>query len=298
MNTLNLFERATAIFRKSTPLPGKTPDMIELERQITDDWFRSHFVYSADTVNEWLSPVIDVRTSRVLDFGCGDGIMDLGMALRHQVQQITGIDLHDGFSYLGDAAKKQIGIDALPSNLSFVKILPGEPLASKVSVDGVFSWSVFEHIERQYLPTILADIFSALPKGGVFFLQIEPLYFSPHGSHLSGLISEPWAHLICSEQELFDQIDNKQSEQMLDEFKDKAFEQCSFNDFKEYLKREYKTLNKLTVAELIQLIQTAGFTIEKRWDNQTNLVVPPSLLNRYLREDLSQNEIRLLLRKP
>jgi SAM-dependent methyltransferase len=275
-----------------------TTDPAVMERAITDEWFRSHFVYASDVVNEWLSKEVHVPSSRILDFGCGDGIMDLGMAVRHGAKEVIGADIHDAFKYLPETAKAQIGTDALPKSLRFETISPGESLASKGVVDAVFSWSVFEHLDNALLPRVLGDIFAVLRKRGVFFLQIEPLYFSPHGSHLSAIISEPWAHLIDTPDALIARIDRTQPEHMSDEHKNKTFEVCSFTDFKEFLKREYSSLNKLTCSELVRYVEEAGFEIEKKILGTVSHVPPDALLNRYAKEDLITNEVKLMLRRP
>ena len=271
------------------------------EQNITDDWFRSHYSYAADIVASWLGEVIDLKKSSVVDFGCGDGIMDLGLALKHRPRSITGIDIHDAYKYLPETAKTQLGLQSLPPNLGFVTVEPGQALRSVPSVkqvDAIFSWSVFEHVEKPLLPGIFADLYAALPPGGVFFLQIEPLYYSPFGSHLSGLISEPWAHLRLSHDELVKQIEDKQPEQVGEEHKNKTFELCSFQDFKDYLKREYLSLNRVTAGELLSFATTAGFAVEKKRLNMVDLVPSADLLRAHSEDDLRCSEIMLLLRRP
>ena len=46
----------------------------------TDPWFDAHISYAAPTVCEWLNAVL-VPGAIVADFGCGDGITTLGVAL-------------------------------------------------------------------------------------------------------------------------------------------------------------------------------------------------------------------------
>ena len=277
---------------------GLTAAAVNMEQRITDDWFRSHFVYASDKVNRWLSKEINVSRSRILDFGCGDGVTDLGLALRHSAKEVIGIDLHDAFAYLATTAKTQIGVEQLPSNLRFETIKPGEALAARGPVDAVFSWSVFEHVEKQLLPAIFADIFALLPRKGLFFLQIEPLYLSPFGSHLSAVIAEPWMHLLESHDELLDRLAKAQPRQMAEDKKDKTFDVCSFNDFKEFLTREYLSLNKITLGELLQYVEQAGFIVEKKKVKNVLHIPSKALLERYAPEDLLANEVVLLLRRP
>ena len=52
-------------------------------QRISDEWFRAHFEYAADVVHHWVGGVLDVRSAKLLNFGCGDGITDLALVLRH-----------------------------------------------------------------------------------------------------------------------------------------------------------------------------------------------------------------------
>ncbi len=50
------------------------------------------------------------------------------------------------------------------------------------------SWSTFEHVQRDQLAPIFRDLLHAcLRPGGYFFVQIEPLFYSPFGSHLRAM---------------------------------------------------------------------------------------------------------------
>ena len=50
--------------------------------QISDEWFRAHFEYAADVVNQWIGGVMDIPRSRFLNFGGGDGITGHDEGLR------------------------------------------------------------------------------------------------------------------------------------------------------------------------------------------------------------------------
>ena len=153
-------------------------------KQVTDPWFRDHFDHAASIVETWLRPEIDLQNAVLLDFGCGDGITDLGVALKCRPRAMTGVDTTSKFAHLDGLAVSQLGLNRLPEYLSFRRIEEGHRLAGTMQVDAVFSWSTFEHIDRRFLPAIIADLFDLLPSGGLFFMQIEPLYYSPFGSHL------------------------------------------------------------------------------------------------------------------
>lgn len=269
------------------------------EQTIDDDWFRAHFIYAPDVIAHWLheSMPSDFAGS-VLDFGCGDGIMALGLKLRHDVPYVCGVDLHESNRYLAETAKKQINLAALPPGLQFKAIDGHTALLQAVGqkFDFIYSWSVFEHIAVDLLPVILRDLKDTLGDGGRFFLQIEPLYYSPYGSHLGGVVSEPWAHLLLSEQELKARVFGFDLGDLDGEFKNKTFEECSSDDFKKYLLREYGSLNKITWRALVESCAEAGLTVVDSWKQETHLTPPAELLGRYAEDDLRTTEIRLLLK--
>lgn len=269
------------------------------EHTIDDEWFRAHFIYAPDVIAHWLrQSVPSLQNASILDFGCGDGIMALGMKLRHDLPYVCGVDLHESNRYLAETATKQIGLKALPPGLEFMVLDSARPLthAAGRRFDFIYSWSVFEHIAVDLLPGILHDLKQALNDDGRFFLQIEPLYYSPFGSHLGGVITEPWAHLLLSETELTAKVLGFDLADLDGEFKNKTFDECSSGDFKKYLLREYRSLNKITLRELMECCTAAGFEVVDSWKQETHFNPPTELLSRYSAGDLKTTEVRLLLK--
>lgn len=76
-------------------------------KQISAPRFRDHFDFAASVVEAWLRPEIDLQNAALLDFGCGDGITDLGVALKCRPRCMTGVDITSGYLYLADAAENQ-----------------------------------------------------------------------------------------------------------------------------------------------------------------------------------------------
>ena len=178
-------------------------------RRITDEWFRAHFEYAADVVNHWVGGVLDLPTARLLNFGCGDGITDLALMLRHGATAIHGVDIRREYAKLPRIAREQLGMSRIPAGMTFETITPGAPLAGqRPLVDGIMSWSTFEHVQRDQLAPIFSDLYACLRPGGYFFVQIEPLFYSPFGSHLKRYDEVPWHHLQASEDELWQVIQN------------------------------------------------------------------------------------------
>ena len=72
------------------------------------------------------------------------------------------------------------------------------------SIDAVVTWSVFEHVPD--LPGLLAEIRRILAPDGLLFIQIWPLYFSEHGSHLWPWFDESFPHLRLDDATLRSQL--------------------------------------------------------------------------------------------
>ena len=269
------------------------------ERRITDEWFRSHFHYAADVVQQWLGSVVDLPNARLLQFGCGDGITDLALVLRLGANTIHGIDVRQEYTQLPRIAGEQLGLQRLPLALSFQTITPGEPLAGQAPLyDGLMSWSTFEHVQRDQLLPILSDLCKCLKPGGYFFLQIEPLFYTAYGSHLRRYDEIPWHHLLVSEAELWQVIESYQGELSPDEV-DFGFADFGPEGYKRFVFKEYQELNRLTADELVDIACAAGFTVARQeCRHYEPAPVPDALLQQYPRELLTNNEIFLLLQRP
>lgn len=265
--------------------------------RITDEWFRAHFDYAADVVHQWLGSALDVRTARLLNFGCGDGITDLALVLRHGATAIHGVDIRREYAKLPRIAREQLGMARIPAALTFETIAPGAPLVDRhTGLDGIMSWSTFEHVQREQLLPILRDLHACLRPGGVFFLQIEPLFYSPFGSHLRRYDDTPWHHLMVSEEELWRVIEAHQGPIDAAEV-DFGFADFGVEGYKRFVFKEYQALNRLTADELVEIVMRAGFSVERQERRNIELPVPPALQGRYPEDWLRNNEIFLLLRK-
>lgn len=265
---------------------------------ITDGWFLAHFSYAADLVRDWLDPAVDLENARLMDFGCGDGITGLALVLRHGATAIHGVDIRSEYEKLPRLAKAQLGLTRLPSALSFETIVPNTPLAPRhADYDGILTWSTFEHVDRDKVLPILTDLGDCLRSGGVLFLQIEPLYYSPMGSHLGRYIDQPWHHLLLPEAELWQAVEAHTGPLRSEEV-DSGFEDKGPEAYKRWVFREYQALNRLTADELVALVQEAGFEILREERRHVTQPIPAGLTARYPEESLRNNEIFLLLRKP
>ena len=264
---------------------------------IDNEDFRAHFLYAADIVAEWLGSVAPLERCRLMDFGCGDGSTPLALALRYRLAEVHGVDLHDAPKHLPRRAREQLDLPRLPGNLHFHQVEPGEALSERFTVDAIMSWSVFEHVDRDLLPGIFRDLHALLPPGGHFFIQIDPLYYSPPGSHLEAFIKQPWVHLLHSDEEVERALMAVRAEDVHGVAEDMAFQLQEFNEFKQFLLGEFRSLNRITADEVVQLGTSAGFEVVREERNEASLEPPEELLARYDRRDLVTREIRVLFRR-
>jgi hypothetical protein len=266
-------------------------------QKITDEWFRAHFEYAADVVNHWVGSVLDLKTAKLLNFGCGDGITDLSLVLRHGATAIHGVDIRREYAKLPRIAREQLGMARLPAALTFETIAPSAPLAGRRPlVDGIMSWSTFEHVQRDQLAPIFKDLHACLRPGGFFFLQIEPLFYSPYGSHLRRYDDLPWHHLLASEDELWKVIESHQGPIDAAEV-DFGFADFGVEGYKKFVFNEYLALNRLTADELVQITGEAGFSVVRQERRSLDMAIPEALKGRYPDDWLLNNEIFLLLTK-
>ena len=266
-------------------------------KHITDEWFRAHFDYAADVVQHWVGGVLDLPTARLLNFGCGDGITDLALMLRHGATAIHGVDIRREYAKLPRIAREQWGMSRIPAGMTFETIQPGAPLAGRQPlVDGIMSWSTFEHVQRDQLAPIFSDLYACLRPGGYFFIQIEPLFYSPFGSHLRRYIETPWQHLLVSEDDLWRAIEQHKGPMAADEV-DFGFADFGVDGYKKFVFNEYRALNLLTADELVEITTSAGFKLVRQERRSVDMEIPQALRGKYPDELLLNNEIFLLLGK-
>ncbi len=272
------------------------PELWDPER-ISTTWFDSHFNHAARRVIDWIGAEHDISgMSSLLDFGCGGAITTLGVALRFPQVDVYGVDIGDKFLQLPELAGDQLGLELLPANLHLRKIKPLQPLVDDYRPDAVFTWSVFEHIPREQIPGILADLYASLVPGGLLFLQIEPLYYSPWGSHLRRFVETPWAHLLWPDSKLRDAVLAYEGD-IPPQHQGHQYRERNMEDFKRFHLGEFESLNRITAAQMSSMIREAGFTIVREQRMTLDIGIPESLLKQYSPDDLRTNGILLLAEK-
>ncbi|RYH53816.1 MAG: class I SAM-dependent methyltransferase, partial [Alcaligenaceae bacterium] len=210
---------------------------------------------------------------------------------------IHGVDIRQEYAKLPRIAREQLGMTRIPSALTFETIRPGTPLAARHrGLDGIMSWSTFEHVQRDQLDPILRDLHVCLRPGGFLFIQIEPLFYSPFGSHLRRYDDVPWHHLLASEDELWKVIQAHEGPIDAAEV-DFGFADFGVDGYKKFVFNEYLALNRLTADELVGIATGAGFQVARQERRHMDMPIPAELVGRYPDDWLLNNEVFLLLTK-
>jgi len=216
--------------------------------------------------------------------------------LRLRWKRVVGVDIDPGFEALPRLAQEQIALRQLPRALEFRRIRPNDSLAPIGQVDAIMSWSVFEHVERTILDRVVADFHAVLAPGGYCFLQVDPLFFSPQGSHLGRFATAPWAHLRMSDDELERFVMAAAPGTVPPDEITEQFRSMPFDEYKRFIYRHYQELNRVTADELLALFLGNGFDLVWERRRRTAEPVPPDLADRYDEDLLRTCEIFALFR--
>lgn len=262
-----------------------------------DSWFENHFVHAARIVHGFLAERMDLTRARILDFGCGDGITALGLT-RLEVGSVVGVDINASFRHLPELAAANCGLDSLPPHLSFVRVSPDCRLPfADAAFDAAYSWSVFEHLGD--VPAALAALRRILRPGGHCLIQIDPLYYSPFGSHLRRLAPKPWGHLLESTAAFTARAQAADDGSEATDKGDLLYMRNNFAGFKKHLIEQFLDLNRLTVRQLLYYAQTSGLRVLAALPVRVSgdFVPPPQLACTVPADDLLTSTIYLMLRK-
>jgi SAM-dependent methyltransferase len=258
-----------------------------------DPWFHDHFIKAPKILTEFLSRVIELEPSIVLDFGCGQGLMAKGVA--RFALQVHGVDIIPAFQRVEQRFQEVFGAPGLFPPVELRRVRAGKPLPYPMeSFDSVYAWSVFEHVAD--VPYALSEIHRVIRPGGAFFLQISPLYYSAQGGHLWSILDEPWIHLRLSRKELLKRIRQVNLEGIPLENRHDALQGESAKKYRARVLYCQDTLNRITFRQLVEHVQAAGFTIVEQLAMRNGPEqVPADLLELYPEEDLRTDQVVLLM---
>ena len=225
-------------------------------------WFRDHYDGAAGEVISFLAEDgISLVGRRVGDIGCGDGIIDLGVAHRAAPARLVGFDVNPTDVGRLSAMAAAEGVDsALPDNLEFRTSAPTSLPAEDDAFDALFTWSAFEHVTDPV--SLLREMRRVLTAEGVLMLQLWPFFHSQHGSHLWKWFPEGFAHLLRTTPEI-----------------ERAVRESADDDpgWAEYMLGEFATLNRITLDELHQALLAGGFHVAKVHLDTAPVHIPPAL---------------------
>jgi len=267
-------------------LPGTTPVDALSWRKGAEDWFYKHFDHAARTTMSYMLGDSPLLAGRVLDVGCGDGITDLGIALRQRPERFVGIDPFRGYERLLEIAREAgLPLDSLPAGLEF---LPADANALPFpadSFDVVLSWGSLEHIVGGYRRA-LEEIRRVLRPDGLFFVH-PGLFYSNVGSHLLEFPfaqAEPYVHLKHPEDALKRMVLGSEPQRM-----DRSGHVATPAEYWQW----YTELNRITVRGFETEIRAMGFEpwrVAIRTHDRVDYT--PELLP-YPMQDLAEGELYL-----
>jgi SAM-dependent methyltransferase len=242
-------------------------------------WFWDHYELAADEIISFLGGfAISLAGRRVADVGCGDGIMALGVFNRARPAELVGYDvIATPTDLLLRRARKHRVADALPAGLSFELSEQTRIPAEDSSFDVVYTWSAFEHVLDP--PAVLREIRRILKPEGVLFLQLWPFYYSERGSHLWDWFPDGFHHLLQNEDEI---VESMRSRPLGDP---------GWTDQKGH---DYRTLNRVTLDELGEHLDGAGFDVTALEPLVHRAFVPRGLSARYPLSSLGIAGVKLL----
>jgi len=225
-------------------------------------WWESHYQSAVDqAVLELEGSGVPIEGRDLLDIGCGDGIISLGLLRRGGFASVTGMDIVATDTAFLDAEAVRHGVAPVGPDdaLRFVTSVPDSAPFPDASFDLAAAWSVFEHVTEPR--PLLRDVRRVLRPGGVLFIQVWPLWFSEHGSHLWPFFDETFVHLTKTPDQVM--------EHLLGRIDDPALAQSMFD--------LYESCNRHTVDDIQAALLDAGFGIGKVTLTGASVHVPPAL---------------------
>ncbi|MGY6214836.1 class I SAM-dependent methyltransferase [Methylolobus aquaticus] len=246
-----------------------------------DETFRVKFEELPGVLRDWMGSDFPWTEAEVMDFGCGQGDMALGVACQLGCRRVVGTDIGAEFRDCRRRASSYLGMSDLPENLVFRRTSPGRLDSRDDRFDLIYSWSVLEHVDQRFLEGTIEALRTALKAGGYLFVQIAPLYYSAEGAHLSHKIPEPWGHLT------------NQS----NIYRMKLHRSCPTPDEFKRLWSTFNTLNRITADQLESLLAEGGFRILRRYTTQCAAEPPAALLAVYREVVLRTEQIVLLAQR-
>jgi 2-polyprenyl-3-methyl-5-hydroxy-6-metoxy-1,4-benzoquinol methylase len=269
---------AKPVEQDSAPASSHEPSSTD---STSKEGFLARFDMVPRVLADWIGATRPLAGADILDFGCGEGVSALALALNHGARRVVGVDIGPDPARCLPIAEKHLGLAGLPPNLALHRVTPGFLHSDRDRFDIAYSWSVFEHVDQRLVADVLELIRSSLKPDGLFLVQIAPLYYSAEGAHLHHRLGEPWVHLLSQDSVLYDKL---------------AAAVRDKNEL-EALWGTYRTLNRVTADELMQHIEGNGFEIVRSW-REKDPRVPPERLRAVFHDDILTTHQVVVLARP
>jgi len=249
-----------------------------------ENWFYRHFDHAALVISDYLLKRHPMLKGRILDVGCGDGIIDLGIFLRLQPEEMVGIDPFKGYERLPDVvAENHLPPDVLDDDR--LKFLSEDGNAIPYPddyFDVVVSWGSLEHIAGGYEQTLM-EIRRVLKNGGLFFVH-PGLYYGAMGNHLGEFFKDPFVHLKLPEAELKEAVLKSEPQRM-----DRAGHVATPEEYWQW----YTELNPIRVNEFEQELRDMGFEPWRVALRTTDIIEYTPEIQVHAMQDLATAELYL-----
>jgi SAM-dependent methyltransferase len=252
------------------------------------DWFFRHFDHAALVVTDYLLNRHPLLKGRILDVGCGDGIIDLGIFLRTQPLELVGIDPFKGYERLPAAlAANGLPGDLLEDALAEGRLQFRAEDANAIPYpddhfDVVVSWGSLEHIAGGYRQA-LEEIRRVLKKDGLLFVH-PGLYYGALGNHLGEFFDDPFIHLKLPPEQLREAVLESEPKRM-----DRAGHVATPAEYWQW----FTELNPIRVGEFEHELRALGFEPWRVALRSSDLVEYTPELQRYPMQDLATVELYL-----
>jgi SAM-dependent methyltransferase len=248
-------------------------------KHFLDDILRQQFFDIPKYLKLYTEPYLDLQGKKILDFGCGKGVSDCAIAMNYNKSTVVGVDIGDDFKNCLSSVRKIVHAPALPENLRFETIKPGD-VTSEGDFDLVYSWSVFEHVNLNIMDIVISGIHERLKAGGLLVVQIAPLYFSPDGCHLWEVGFVRWEHLTMQLNDLR-----------------MAIEKSVGPERSAGVWSMVESLNRITADQLIRNLEKCGFKLLKEQRVMADFDPPADLCDVYKIDVLKTKSILSVFQK-
>lgn len=213
-----------------------------------DGWVRTHY---AEVPQRTIAEIGPLAGKRVLDVGCGDGLIAFGLA-NAGAAEVIALDVSPLPETLIEATMARIETGGFPEvrsrrpRISFRSYDGVNMPVESDSIDVAFSWGVFEHVAD--VKSVLLEMKRVMKPDGIGFIKVHPWFQSFYGSHLSDF-TEPFAHLKRTPEEIHAQVVT-----YLD-----AHPEAPRGLILDFVWPEYRTLNKYSANQFYADFRTCGF---------------------------------------